>query len=144
MSDITKMVKYTELTDPKYRALFKYTDGATVLGVITYENGDVYMGEIKPDEACEEKRDRRRHGYGKLLSKGAVTESQWNTGITVGHTLKISKTGKRSFEIAAVLPGTAGPPYSSFDGISPPLRPYSKAWTLWAFAQTVPAVPDPG
>lgn len=99
MSEITKKIGYNELPDPKYRELFKYTDGSTVLGIINYENGDVYMGEIKLDEACEEKRDRRRHGYGKLLSKGAITESQWNTGITVGHTLKISKTGKRSFEI---------------------------------------------
>ena len=62
MSEITKKIGYNELPDPKYRELFKYTDGSTVLGIINYENGDVYMGEIKLDEACEEKRDRRRHG----------------------------------------------------------------------------------
>lgn len=56
MSDITKMIRISKLQSGEQKLLFCYGDGETVLGIITYENGDVYMGEIKPDEAFDGKR----------------------------------------------------------------------------------------
>ena len=77
MSDITKKITYGELKNKEYQALFKFTNGETVLGVINYDNGDVYMGEIKPDEKYDGKRDKlhtsiARHKEMKWLKKVGV------------------------------------------------------------------------
>ncbi|MBR6784208.1 MAG: leucine-rich repeat protein [Clostridia bacterium] len=100
MSSITKKIEYSELKNSEYAQLFKYTDGTTVIGIIEYENGDVYMGEIRPNEKFDDKRDRRRHGYGKVISKrGKTVESEWHSGLTVGKSVAFDKKGQRTVEI---------------------------------------------
>ena len=100
MSDITKKITYGELENKEYQALFKFTNGETVLGVINYDNGDVYMGEIKPDEKYDGKRDRRRHGYGKVFPKrGKVVDGEWHLGQVIGKSVTFDKKGKRTVEV---------------------------------------------
>ncbi len=100
MSDITKKITYGELENKEYQALFKFTNGETVLGIINYDNGDVYMGEIKPDEKYDGKRDRRRHGYGKVFPKrGKVVDGEWHLGQVIGKSVTFDKKGKRTVEV---------------------------------------------
>lgn len=100
MSDITKKITYGELGNKEYQALFKFTNGETVLGIINYDNGDVYMGEIKPDEKYDGKRDRRRHGYGKVFPKrGKVVDGEWHLGQVIGKSVTFDKKGKRTVEV---------------------------------------------
>ena len=100
MSDIAKKITYGELGNKEYQALFKFTNGETVLGIINYDNGDVYMGEIKPDEKYDGKRDRRRHGYGKVFPKrGKVVDGEWHLGQVIGKSVTFDKKGKRTVEV---------------------------------------------
>ena len=96
MSDITKKITYGELENKEYQALFKFTNGETVLGVINYDNGDVYMGEIKPDEKYDGKRDRRRHGYGNVFPKRG--KSWMANGIWVRSLVKALRMIKKASE----------------------------------------------
>lgn len=115
MSDIAKKIKYGELENKEYQALFKFTNGETVLGVINYDNGDVYMGEIKPDEKYDGKRDRRRHGYGKVFPKrGKVVDGEWYLGQVIGKSVAFDKKGKRTVEVRGSDPSFRSILYSYY------------------------------
>ena len=115
MSDITKKITYGELENKEYQALFKFTNGETVLGVINYDNGDVYMGEIKPDEKYDGKRDRRRHGYGKVFPKrGKVVDGEWHLGQVIGKSVTFDKKGKRTVEVRGSNPSFRSILYSYY------------------------------
>ena len=115
MSDITKKITYGELENKEYQALFKFTNGETVLGVINYDNGDVYMGEIKPDEKYDGKRDRRRHGYGKVFPKrGKVVDGEWHLGQVIGKSVTFDKKGKRTVEVRGSDPSFRSILYSYY------------------------------
>ena len=115
MSDITKKIEYGELENKEYQLLFKFKDGETVLGVINYDNGDVYMGEIKPDEKYDGKRDRRRHGYGKVFPKrGKVVDGEWHLGQVIGKSVTFDKKGKRTVEVRGSNPSFRAILYSYY------------------------------
>ena len=115
MSDITKKITYGELENKEYQALFKFTNGETVLGVINYDNGDVYMGEIKPDEKYDGKRDRRRHGYGKVFPKrGKVVDGEWHLGQVIGKSVTFDKKGTRTVEVRGSNPSFRAILYSYY------------------------------
>ena len=115
MSDITKKMTYSELGNKEYQALFKFTNGETVLGVINYDNGDVYMGEIKPDEKYDGKRDRRRHGYGKVFPKrGKIVDGEWYLGQVIGKSVTFDKKGKRTVEVRGSNPSFRAILYSYY------------------------------
>lgn len=115
MSDITKKITYGELGNKEYQALFKFSNGETVLGVINYDNGDVYMGEIKPDEKYDGKRDRRRHGYGKVFPKrGKVVDGEWHLGQVIGKSVTFDKKGKRTVEVRGSDPSFRSILYSYY------------------------------
>ncbi len=115
MSDITKKITYGELENKEYQTLFKFTNGETVLGVINYDNGDVYMGEIKPDEKYDGKRDRRRHGYGKVFPKrGKVVDGEWHLGQVIGKSVTFDKKGKRTVEVRGSDPSFRSILYSYY------------------------------
>lgn len=115
MSDITKKMTYSELGNKEYQGLFKFTNGETVLGVINYDNGDVYMGEIKPDEKYDGKRDRRRHGYGKVFPKrGKVVDGEWHLGQVIGKSVTFDKKGKRTVEVRGSDPSFRSILYSYY------------------------------
>lgn len=115
MSDITKKITYGELENKEYQVLFKFTNGETVLGIINYDNGDVYMGEIKPDEKYDGKRDRRRHGYGKVFPKrGKVVDGEWHLGQVIGKSVTFDKKGKRTVEVRGSDPSFRSILYSYY------------------------------
>lgn len=115
MSDITKKITYGELENKEYQALFKFTNGETVLGVINYDNGDVYMGEIEPDEKYDGKRDRRRHGYGKVFPKrGKVVDGEWYLGQVIGKSVTFDKKGMRTVEVRGSDPSFRSILYSYY------------------------------
>ena len=115
MSDITQKITYGELENKEYQTLFKFTNGETVLGVINYDNGDVYMGEIKPDEKYDGKRDRRRHGYGKVFPKrGKVVDGEWHLGQVIGKSVTFDKKGTRTVEVRGSNPSFRSILYSYY------------------------------
>jgi len=115
MSDIAKTITYGELENKEYQVLFKFTNGETVLGVINYDNGDVYMGEIKPGEKYDGKRDRRRHGYGKVFPKrGKVVDGEWHLGQVIGKSVTFDKKGKRTVEVRGSDPSFRSILYSYY------------------------------
>lgn len=115
MSNIAKKITYGELGNKEYQALFKFTNGETVLGVINYDNGDVYMGEIKPDEKYDGKRDRRRHGYGKVFPKrGKIVNGEWHLGQVIGKSVTFDKKGKRTVEVRGSDPSFRSILYSYY------------------------------